>query len=144
MKAITSKMKNIIPFRRISVLVCLTLFTALPSLYSSASEIETEVLIMVQDEEVLAFSAYKSHWVPVDIRLAERILEKRSQGNIGIVVTTKRILGFSALTDQWTINDLKMNEEVEEINVEGNAATIKTNKKVIGYSAHTGSWIEAP
>ena len=132
------------PYKKISLFVFITVFTALSPCLIYSNEIYTEVIITVKDEKILAFSAYKNHWVSESIKLSERIISKRSQGNIGIVVTTKRILGFSVITDQWTTEGLKMNEEPGEIIVEGNVATINTNERVIGFSAHTGQWIEAP
>lgn len=77
------------------------------------------------------------------IKLSERIVSKKSQGNVGIVVTSNRILGFSVIADKWTTENLKMNESPDEIIVEGNVATVKTNQRVLGFSAHTGKWIEA-
>ena len=129
---------------KISLMAFITLFATLFPFPSYSNEIETEVIITVKDDKILAFSAFKNHWVPININLAERILKKRAQGNIGIVVTNRRILGFSVLTDEWTVDTLKMNENPEEIMVEGNVATITTNERVIGFSAHTGQWIEAP
>lgn len=132
------------PYKKELFIVFMTLFFVLSSLSSYANEIATEVIITTQDDKILAFSAYKDHWVPENIRLTERVLKKKSQGNIGIVVTTKRILGFSVITDQWTAENLKINEIIEEIRVEGNVATMKTDVRVIGFSAHTGQWTEAP
>lgn len=121
-----------------------TFFTALFPLTSYSNDFFTEVIVTVKDEKIMAFSASKSNWVSTNVKLSERIISKKSQGNVGIVVTTKRILGFSVLTNRWTYDNLKMNEEPNEIMVEGNVATIETNERVIGFSAHTGQWIEAP
>jgi len=131
-------------YKKLTLFVFVTLFTAFFPFSGYSDEINTEVIITVQDDQILAFSAYKNHWVPIKIMLAERVIEKESQGNIGIAVTRKRIFGFSVITDQWTTENLAMNEEPEEIIVEGNVATIKTNKRVIGFNAHSGQWIEAP
>jgi len=130
--------------KTISFFVTMMLCFAVPSLSSYPTEIATEVIVTIQDDKILAFSAYKNHWVLENIRLTERVLRKKSQGNIGIVVTTKRILGFSVITDKWTAENLKINEIIEEITVEGNVATMQTDLRVIGFSAHTGQWTEAP
>lgn len=132
------------PYKTISFIIFMTLFFAMSSFSSYPKEIATEVIVTVQDDKILAFSAYKNHWVSENVRLTEKVLRKKSQGNIGIVITTKRILGFSVITDQWTSENLKINEIIEEITVEGNVATMKTDIRVIGFSAHTGEWIEAP
>ena len=137
-------MEICMPYKKISFIVFMALFFAMSSFSCYSKDIATEVIITVQDDKILAFSAYKDHWVPENIRLTERVLRKKSQGNIGIVVTTKRILGFSVITDQWTAENLKINEIIEEITVEGNVATMKTDVRVIGFSAHTGQWTEAP
>ena len=127
------------------VLFCFVVFlTVLAPFSSYSNETTTEVILTVKEGKILAFSAYKSHWVPVSLMLTERVIEKKSQGNIGIVVTNKRMLGFSVLLDQWTSEDLKMNEHFEEVTVEGNVAIVRTGSRIIGYSAHTGQWAEAP
>ena len=130
--------------KTISFFVLMMLCFAMSSFSSYQTEIATEVIVTVQDDQILAFSAYKNHWVAETIKLTERVLRKKSQGNIGIVVTTKRILGFSVITDKWTSENLKINEIIEEITVEGNVATMQTDQRVIGFSAHTGEWTEAP
>ena len=112
--------------------------------YADEIEIEKEVIITVRDKKILAFSAYKSHWVSERMKVSEKVVSKKSEGNIGVVVTTDRLLAFSVFTDRWTVENLKMNEEPEEVMVEGNVATIITNQRAIGFSAHTGKWIEAP
>ena len=111
---------------------------------SDSDEIDTEVIIKISNGEILAFSARESHWVSISGKLSERVIRKKTVGNIGIVATTKRLLGFSVITGQWTTENLTMNEEIREITVEGNVATVNTNKRLIGFSAHTGEWIEAP
>jgi hypothetical protein len=137
-------MERGMPYKKILYIVFMVLFLAVSPVSSPANKIEAEVILTVQDDKILAFSAYKNHWVPENIRLSERVLRKKSQGNVGIVITTKRILGFSVLTDQWTSEDLKLNEIIEEIKVEGNVAIMNTDLRVIGFSAHTGQWTEAP
>ena len=140
------------PYKKISLSVFMALFFALLSSLSVyakggsnySDDIATEVIVTIQDDKILAFSAYSDHWVSEDIKLTERVLRKKSRGNIGIVVTTKRILGFSVITEEWTPENLKINEIIEEIKVEGNVATMKTDVRVIGFSAHTGKWTEAP
>lgn len=132
------------PYKKINAVFFITLFTVLSPFLSFSNDIDTEVIITVKDEKILAFSAYKSHWISKSIKLSERIISKKSHGNVGIVVTTKRILGFSVITDQWTTKNLKINEELEEITVEGNVATVETNERALGFSAHNGQWIEAP
>ncbi len=131
-------------YKAILFLFLTMFFTALFPLTSYSNDIFTEVIITVKDDKIMAFSAAKSNWVSTRIKLSERVLSKKSQGNVGIVVTNKRIVGFSVLTGQWTSENLKMNEEPTEISVEGNVATIETNERVVGFSAHTGQWIEAP
>lgn len=130
--------------KKISLILFMTLLFAWAPFLSHSTEINTEVIITEQGGKFLAFSAQGNHWVPEYKRLSEKVLIKKSQGNIGIVLTTKRIIGFSVITDQWTTEDLKFDEKIEEILVEGNVATINTNLRVIGFSAHTGKWIEAP
>jgi hypothetical protein len=147
-------MEVCMPFKNISLILFVALLFALLapfSVYSTSKggsyhsdDIATEVIVTIQDDKILAFSAYSGNWVAEDIKLTERVLRKKSQGNIGIVVTTKRILGFSVITEEWTPENLKINEIIEEIKVEGNVATMKTDVRVIGFSAHTGKWTEAP
>jgi len=145
-------MEVCMPFKNISLIVFVALCFALLASFSVYSkggsyhsdDIATEVIVTIQDDKILAFSAYSGNWVAEDIKLTERVLRKKSQGNIGIVVTTKRILGFSVITEEWTPENLKINEIIEEIKVEGNVATMKTDVRVIGFSAHTGKWTEAP
>ena len=130
--------------KKTSLIFFLTLLLVWLPFLSYSYDINTEVIITEQDGNFLAFSAQKNHWVPEGKRLSEKVLRKKSQGNIGIVVTTNRIIGFSVITDQWATEDLKFNEKIEEILVEGNVATMNTNLRVVAFSAHTGLWIEAP
>ena len=111
---------------------------------SITSESDTEVIVTIKKNELLAFSTKTESWFPINIKMSEKVIGRKTIGNIGIVVTSKRILGFSALTGKWTSEKISMNEELIEIIVEGNVASIKTNQRVVGYSAHTGRWIEAP
>ena len=140
------------PYKKIPIMLVMVFCIALlpcSLVYSkggsnNSNEIATEVIVTIQDDKILAFSAFSDHWVSEDIKLTERVMRKKSQGNIGIVVTTKRILGFSVITEKWTSENLKINEIIEEIKVEGNVATMKTDVRVVGFSAHTGLWTEAP
>jgi len=132
------------PCKKLLLFVFIAFFTAPSSFASNTDLIRTEVIITVQDDDILAFSAYKNHWVSESFKPMEKIISKKTKGNIGIVVTTKRILGFSVITDKWTYENLKINEKPEELMVEGNVATIKTNTRVMGFSAHNGQWVEAP
>lgn len=127
-----------------NIIILMTIISVFAPILSHSNEVYTEVIIIVKNDKILAFSAYKNHWVAESIDLSEKVIIKKSEGNIGIVATTKRLLGFSVITDKWNTEDLRMNERLEEVNVEGNVATIKTNKRVIGFNAHTGQWIEAP
>ena len=120
------------------------ILAVLASIPASADDIMTEVIITVQDDAILAFSAYKSEWVAEDLKLSEIVVSKQSKGNGGTVITSKRILGFSALANRWRSVTLRMNEQVNEMIVEGNAATVRTNMRIFGFSAHTGRWIEGP
>ena len=76
--------------------VFITLFATLLPFSSNADGIKKEVIIMIQDRKILTFSAYKSHWVFESIKISERVISKKSQGNIGIVVTNKRFLAVSS------------------------------------------------
>jgi hypothetical protein len=119
-------------------------FTAFLPFEGYSHEIDTEVIIAVKDDKILAFSAAKDRWSHKNLRSKEKVVSKKAHGNIGIVVTTKQILGFSVITDHWTTKDLKIDEELEEIMVEGNVATVITDQRVIAFSAHNGQWQEAP
>jgi len=120
------------------------LFAAFLPFAGYSHEIETEVIIAVKDDKILAFSAVKNRWVHKSLRSSEKVVSKKAHGNIGIIVTTKQILGFSVITDHWTTKDLKIDEELEEIMVEGNVATVITDQRVIAFSAHNGQWKDAP
>jgi len=140
---IKKKVNKMIKGKRL-LLVLVIFFGVLAPFSVYGDEIQTEVIITIHDNEVLAFSATKSHWVSERTKSSEIITSNKAQGNIGIVLTSKRILGFSVITDRWTTEDLKMNEVPQEVTVEGNVATVVTSRRVIGFSAHTGRWIEAP
>jgi hypothetical protein len=127
-----------------NIILFTILFAAFLPFKGYSHEIDTEVIIAVKDDKILAFSAVKNRWVHKSLRSSEKVVSKKAHGNIGIVVTTKQILGFSVITDHWTTKDLKIDEELEEIMVEGNVATVITDKRVIAYSALNDQWQEAP
>ncbi len=103
--------------------------------------IETEVLVTVSNDKLLAFSASSNAWVSVDLALKERVISKQAAGNVCVAITSSRILGFSAFTNRWESRDIKKGETIDEVSVEGNAAVVTTNLRVMGFNAHSGSWL---
>jgi hypothetical protein len=107
------------------------------------NETPNEVLLVIREDKIMAFSGLKNHWVSVKRRLGERIIVNKHRGNVAVVITSDRILGFSALTDSWSRNSLRVREEVKNLEVDDNVATVVTNHRILGFSARAGSWIEA-
>ena len=124
----------------IRLAIVVSIFTVCASFSSHSDEANTEVIVISQNGDILAFSSQSNHWVSTSIHTHEKIVSTESQGNIGVVVTTKRILWFSVITDEWSYDFLKKREKIGEIIIEGNVAVIKTNERAIGFSAHTGQW----
>ncbi len=122
------------------IILLVSIFIVCASFSSYSDEAHTEVIIINQKGDILAFSSQSNHWVSISTHTNEEIASMKSQGNIGIVVTTKRILWFSVITDEWSYDFLKNREKIDKIIIEGNVAVIKTNKRSIGFSAHTGQW----
>jgi len=126
--------------KKIILFAIASIFSVCAAFSSYSDEVNTEVIVTNQKDDILAFSSQSNHWVSISLKVNEKIISMKSQGNIGIVVTTKLILWFSVITDEWSYNFLKNRERIIKITVKGNVAVIKTNKRVIGFSAHTGQW----
>ncbi|MBU0480440.1 MAG: hypothetical protein KKG47_05005 [Proteobacteria bacterium] len=108
-----------------------------------AEDVVSEVLLVIQPDEILAFSSLKNNWVSESLGHNEKVLKKGANGNVAVVVTNKRLLGFSALTNEWRKENLGFNELIDEIQVDGNAASVVTVRRIFGFNAHTGDWLEA-
>ena len=110
---------------------------------AGAAEMVNEVLLVVKDDEVLAFSGLKNNWVSQKLSPNEKVLAQRSRGNVAVVTTKNRLLGFSAFSAAWSEVSLRVNELVEDLQADGNVATVVTDLRIFGFNAHTGLWIEA-
>jgi hypothetical protein len=106
-------------------------------------ETSNEVLLVIREDKIMAFSGLKNHWVSVKRRLGEKIIVDKHKGHVAVVVTSDRILGFSALTDSWSRESLRVREEFRDLEVDDNVATVVTNHRILGFSARAGSWVEA-
>lgn len=108
-----------------------------------AEDENTEVLVVIKPNEILAFMGPKNEWVSKSLTQNERNIKKRSSGNVAVVVTNERIFGFSVIQEKWDVISLLMNESPKEIQAEGNVATVMTGQRIFGFSAHAGNWVEA-
>ncbi len=106
-----------------------------------AEEMITEVLVVINTDEILAFSGPKGNWVSHRLKPQENVLSEKTQGNVAVVITNERIFGFSVFSGKWNVIVLKINEVLEDIQVEGNVATVTTDQRVFGFAAQTGKWV---
>jgi hypothetical protein len=108
-----------------------------------AEERRTNVIIVTEDDKIMAFSGKNKNWVPQNLKLKEKVYSKEANGNVGVVVTNERIYGFSAFIGKWQVVELLLGEAVEEVQAEGNVATVVTDQRVFGFNARTGIWDES-
>lgn len=111
-------------------------------LLAIAGEIVTDVIIITKGDKIVAFSGQNENWVPHNLKLKEKVLLKKTHGNVGVVITNERFYGFSAITGKWNVVERLINEEIEELQAEGNVATVVTDQRTFGFNAHTGLWSE--
>jgi hypothetical protein len=128
--------------RKITYFLVLTILIGAITVLASPRDAEKEVLLVVKDRKIMAFSGLKSHWVEIDLKMNESVLSGKTAGNVAVAVTDIRLLGYSTLTDQWSVEDLMMHEVITKVQVEGNVATVETDKRVLGFSARFGEWIK--
>ena len=123
--------------------ILLLLLVGLLPLGADAHEELTNVLLVVQPEEILGFSGPRNRWVTQRLLLGEQIQAKRVSNNVAVVVTDRRLLGFSAFGGFWDVEGLRINEKIASLQAEGNVATVVTDQRVLAFNAHTGRWIKA-
>lgn len=87
------------------VIYLLIFIYIIPNLVFS-EEITTDVIIVIKEDKVVAFSGQNRNWVPHNLRLKEEVLLKMAHGNVGVVITNERLYGFSAITGRWNIIEL--------------------------------------
>lgn len=126
--------------RRIVIYILIFIYI-IPNLVFS-EEITTDVIIVIKEDKVVAFSGQNGNWVPHNLRLNEEVLLKKAHGNVGVVITNERLYGFSAITGRWNIIGLLINEKIEDLQAEGNVATVVTDQRTFGFNANTGQWSE--
>ena len=107
-----------------------------------ADEIVTDVIIVTKNDQIVAFYGKNEKWVPYNLKLNEKALQKKANGNVGVVITIERLYGFSVITGKWNVVELLIGEEIEDLQAEGNVATVVTDQRTFGFSAHTGLWSE--
>ncbi len=125
------------------ILVPIFLIILVSTVSASENDTFTEVLLVIKNDEIIAFSALKSNWVSIKLRQYEAVISSQSKGNVAVVFTSDHILGFSVFTNFWNTESLRLKEKLVEIQVDGNVETVVTNQRIFGFSAHSGRWIEA-
>lgn len=105
-----------------------------------ANDLPTELVLVVREKQVLAFSSRGNRWVARDLMAQEFIEESRKSSHIAVVVTNARVLGFSAETDQWDEERLEAGERAISLEIEGKVASVVTNVRALGFGARTGTW----
>ncbi|MEJ2034389.1 MAG: hypothetical protein P8Y63_15455 [Deltaproteobacteria bacterium] len=109
--------------------------------YGDSDDYEVPVILLVQKDEIRAFSGLTGNWVSLALKIGERLVDNRADGNIAFAVTNQRALGFSALTGLWAAVDLEIGESLRSIEFGKDAVAVLTNKRVLGFSAQTGMWV---
>jgi len=104
-------------------------------------EIPKEVILVLREKEILAFSALSARWVSQDIMAREIIQQYRTASHVAIVVTNLRVLGFSAETSLWDRERFEPDEKVVSIEADGKVASIVTNKRALAFGAPQGTWV---
>lgn len=105
-----------------------------------ADDVSTELVLVVREKQVIAFSSRGNRWVARDLMAQEFIEESRKSSHIAVVVTNVRVLGFSAETDQWDEARLEAGERAISLEIEGRVASVVTNVRALGFGARTGTW----
>ncbi len=105
-----------------------------------AGDLPTELVLVVREKQILAFSSRGNRWVARDLMAQEFIEESRKSSHIAVVVTNARVLGFSAETDQWDEERLEAGERAISLEIEGKVASVVTNIRALGFGARTGTW----
>lgn len=115
---------------------------SLPGLVMAAERVTPEVNLVIEEEEVAAFSSRNSTWVSIPLEYDERVLRKATGGNIAVAATGERLLGFSAFTNDWHQQNLEFNERLRSVQVDDNIATVVTDTRVFAFNARTGQWLQ--
>jgi hypothetical protein len=105
-----------------------------------AGEFPTELVLVVREKQVLAFSSRGNRWVARDLMAQEVVEESRKSSHIAVVVTNIRVLGFSADTDQWDEERLEAGERAISLEIDGKVASVVTNVRALGFGARSGTW----
>lgn len=103
-------------------------------------ELPTEIVLVVREKQVLAFSSRGNRWVPRDLMAQEIVEESCKSSHVAVVVTNIRVLGFSAETDQWDEERLEAGERAVSLEIDGKVASVLTNLRALGFGARTGTW----
>ncbi len=129
-------MRRLFFFHVLLVSLCTTLVGG-PLL---ADDLPTELVLVVREKQVIAFSSRGNRWVARELMAQEFIEESRKSSHIAVVVTNLRVLGFSAETDQWDEERLEAGERAISLHIEGKVASVVTNVRALGFGARTGTW----
>jgi hypothetical protein len=124
------------------VLISIMAFMYIIPLVATAEDIVTDVIIVIDGDQLVAFSGQNKNWVSHNLKLKEKVLLKKAHGNVGVVITNERLYGFSAMGGKWNVVDLLINEQIKDLQAEGNVATVVTDQRIFGFNAHTGLWSE--
>ncbi len=101
------------------------------------------VIVILENERLSAFSSRDNDWVSVKLSGVERVFRKIAKGNVAVVTTSERVLAFSALTGSWSEVDLDLDELIRSIQVEDHVATVKTDSRALGFNVRSGKWVES-
>ncbi|MCB2181873.1 MAG: hypothetical protein KQH63_07600 [Desulfobulbaceae bacterium] len=123
------------------MLIVLPLLCALGAEQVQAKELlEDQVYVVIDQDEIRAFSSSRGQWISIDLAITERVLDTRYDGNTIIAVTDRRAFGFSEITGSWSQIDLEINERLIKIVAVGNVGSVITSERALGFSAQTAKW----
>jgi hypothetical protein len=123
-----------------TVLALLGLFVAPP--IAHGEEILEDVILIIRDKEIVAFSSAGNQWVSMTLRAQERVVQSEFTSQVAVVVTNQRAMGFSAITNRWSEIKIDVGEQVLELEAEGLVSSVNTNFRALGFGARKGEWAE--
>ncbi len=99
-----------------------------------------EVVLVVRERQLLAFSSSMGGWAFQDLMVQEWVQGTRTASHVAVVVTNLRVLGYSGETGVWDESRLEVGERVISLEADGKVASVLTNVRALGFGSRRGTW----
>ena len=107
---------------------------------ASSDDLPQQVVLVVREKQLLAFSSSRGSWVFRDLMAQEWVQGSKTASHVAVVVTNLRVLGFSGETGLWAEERLEVGERIMSMEADGKVGSVVTNVRALAFGARMGTW----